>query len=150
MKYACVSTWEHLINRVIKRVRYVILTIEDLRHDINGPKVFSKLDLANGFHQLELHADSRGITTFSTHAGLGRFRRLNFGTNSAPEIFYEELRKLLVGIKGVRNIHDDILVTGVDTQYHYYITELCLRPSSDFGRQASHLRVVSVCLSSLN
>jgi hypothetical protein len=46
----------------------------------------------------------------------GRFRRLNFGTNSVPEIFHEELRKLLVGIKGVRNIHDDILVTGVDTQ----------------------------------
>ena len=106
-------------NRAIKRVRHVIPTIEDLRHDINGAKVFSKLDLANGFHQLELHEDSRGITTFSTHAGLRRFRRLNFGTNSAPEIFHEELRKLLVGIKGVRNIHDDILVTGVDTQDHY-------------------------------
>ncbi|CAB3999152.1 Hypothetical predicted protein [Paramuricea clavata] len=91
----------------------------DLHHDINGARVFSKLDLANGFHQLELHEDSRGITTFSTHAGPRRFRRLNFGTNSAPEIFHEELRKLLVGIKGVRNIHDDILVTGVDTQDHY-------------------------------
>ena len=66
-------------NRAIKRVRHVIPTIEDLRHDVNGAKVFSKLDLAKGFHQLELHEDSRGITTFSTHAGLRRFRRLNFG-----------------------------------------------------------------------
>ncbi|XP_028418120.1 uncharacterized protein K02A2.6-like [Dendronephthya gigantea] len=106
-------------NRAIKRVRHVIPTIEDLRHDVNGAKVFSKLDLANGFHQLELHEDSRGVTTFSTHVGLRRFRRLNFGTNSAPEIFHEELRKLLTGIKGVRNIHDDILVTGVDIQDHY-------------------------------
>jgi len=106
-------------NRAIKRVRHVIPTFEDLRHDVNGAKVFSKLDLANGFHQLELHEDSRGITTFSTHAGLRRFRRLNFGTNSAPEIFHEELRKLLVGIKGVCNIHDGILVTGVDNQDHY-------------------------------
>ena len=105
-------------NRAIKRVRHVIPTIEDLRHDVNGAKVFSKLDLAKGFHQLELHEDSRGITTFSTHVGLRRFRRLNFGTNSAPEIFHEELRKLLVGIKGVRNIHDDILVTGTDDQDH--------------------------------
>ena len=105
-------------NRAIKRVRHVIPTIEDLRHDVNGAKVFSKLDLAKGFHQLELHEDSRGITTFSTHVGLRRFRRLNFGTNSAPEIFHEELRKLLVGIKGVRNIHDDILVAGTDDQDH--------------------------------
>ena len=105
-------------NHAIKRARHVIPTIEDLRHDVNGAKVFSKLDLAKGFHQLELHEDSRGITTFSTHVGLRRFCHLNFGTNSAPEIFHEELRKLLVGIKGVRNIHDDILVTGTDDQDH--------------------------------
>ena len=105
-------------NRAIKRVRHVIPTIEDLRQDVNGAKVVPKLDLAKGFHQLELHEDSRGITTFSTHVGLRRFRHLNFGTNSAPEIFHEELRKLLVGIKGVRNIHDDILVTGTDDQDH--------------------------------
>lgn len=55
-------------NRAIKRVRHVIPTVEELRHDINGATVFSKLDLANGFHQLELHEDSRGITTFSTHS----------------------------------------------------------------------------------
>ena len=114
-------------NRAIKRV------IEDLRHDVNGVKVFSKLDLAKGFHQLELHEDSRGTTTFSTHVGLRRFRRLNFGTNSAPEIFHEELRKLLVGIKGVRNI----MITLWSQDMMIKITlELCLRRSSDSGRLA--------------
>ena len=32
-------------NRAIKRVRHVIPTVEELRHDMNGMKVFSKLDL---------------------------------------------------------------------------------------------------------
>jgi hypothetical protein len=66
--------------------------VEELRHDLNGAKIFSKLD---GFHQLELDEESKGITTFSNHVGLRRYCRLNFGTNSAPEIFHEELRKKL-------------------------------------------------------
>ena len=37
-----------------------------------GAKYFSKLDLAQAYHQLELHEDSRYITTFSTHIGLFR------------------------------------------------------------------------------
>ena len=79
---------------------------------MNGAKYFSKMDLSKGYHQLELDENSRSITTFSTHAGLARFCRLNFGTSSATEIFHEEIRKLLQGIRGVVNIHDDILVTG--------------------------------------
>ena len=105
-------------NRAIKRIRHVIPTVDELRHDISGAKVFSKLDLNHGFHQLELDEDSRDITTSSTHVGLFRYCRLNFGTNSAPAIFHEKLRKKLEGILGVRNIHDDILVTGKNVEDH--------------------------------
>ena len=105
-------------NRAIKRIRHVIPTVDELRHDVNGAKVFSKLDLNHGFHQLELDEDSRDITTFSAYVGLFRYCRLNFGSNSAPEIFHEELRKKLKGIPGVRNIHDDILVTGKNVEDH--------------------------------
>ena len=41
----------------------------------------------SGYHQLELDEESRDLTTFVTHKGLKRFTRLNFGTNSASEIF---------------------------------------------------------------
>ena len=76
------------------------------------------MDLSKGYHQLELAEESRSITTFSTHAGLARFCRLNFGTSSATEIFHEEIRKLLHGVKGAVNIHDDILVTGRTPEEH--------------------------------
>mgnify|MGYP000488501475 CR=1 FL=1 len=87
----CVDMVEH--NRAIRRVRHVIPTVDELRHDVNGAKIFSKLDLNHGFHQLELDKISRDITTMSTHVGLFRYCILNFGTNSAPEIFHEELRE---------------------------------------------------------
>ena len=106
-------------NQAIKRTRHVIPTVEELRYDLNGAKIFSKLDLTNGFHQLELDEVSRSIMTFSTHIGLRRYCRLNFGTNSAPEIFHKELKRKLEGITGVKKIHEDILVYGVDEKDHY-------------------------------
>ena len=39
-------------------------TLDEVVHDLNGAKVFSKLDLNQGYHQLVLHPDSRHITTF--------------------------------------------------------------------------------------
>ena len=65
-----------LPNRAIQRERHITPTVDDLIHDLNGSRVFSKLDLKSGYHQLELHPESRYITTFSTHKGLRRYTRL--------------------------------------------------------------------------
>ena len=74
--------------------------------DLNGATVFSKIDLNQGYHQLELAKDSRSITTFATHIGLFRYKRLSFGINSAAEIFQKSIEEVLQGIEGVRNISD--------------------------------------------
>lgn len=76
-----------LPNTAILQERHITPTIDDLIHDLNGAAVFSKLDLKAGYHQLELDADSRYITTFTTHTGLWRYNRLNFGLSSAAEVF---------------------------------------------------------------
>ncbi|KAK3105898.1 hypothetical protein FSP39_008092 [Pinctada imbricata] len=105
-------------NKAIKRERHLTPTIDDLIMDLNGAKVFSKLDLRNGFHQLELEPESRYVTTFSTHVGLWRYKRLNFGISAAPEIFQNEIRQALQGLRGVRNLSDDIIVFGSDQKTH--------------------------------
>ena len=118
-------------NKAIKRVRNVILTVEELQHEMKGMTVFSKLD-----HQLELDEESRHITKFSSHKGLARYCRLNFGTNSAPEVFHEELRKKLATVNGVRNIHNDILVAGVDDKDHLRALRDTLKVIRDNGLTA--------------
>ncbi|KAJ8346728.1 hypothetical protein SKAU_G00281290 [Synaphobranchus kaupii] len=102
----------HLPNLAIQRERPITPTIDDLIHDLNGAVVFSKLELNAGYHQLELHPDSRYITTFTTHTGLWRYTRLNFGISSAAEVFQNTIQQMLEGIPNVRNISDDILVYG--------------------------------------
>lgn len=53
---------------------------------------FSHLDMNDGYMQLELAKESRKMTTFYTHRGFKRFKRLHFGVNSAAEILSEEVR----------------------------------------------------------
>lgn len=99
-------------NQAIERERHPVPTVEDLIVDLNGSTVFSKIDLNQGYHQLELEENSRGITTFATHIGLFRYKRLTFGVNSAAEIFQKSIEEVLQGVEGARNISDDIIVFG--------------------------------------
>ena len=56
--------------------------------------------------------ESRYITTFATHKGLWRYTRLNFGTNSASEIFQKIIQDQLRNVPGALNISDDVIVFG--------------------------------------
>ena len=81
-------------------------------------QLFSKLDLNQGYNQLELDEDSRYITTFATYVGLRQVTRLNFGICSAAEVFQEAVRQALAGLQGVLNLSDDLMVFGVDQTTH--------------------------------
>lgn len=105
-------------NQAIKRTRHIMPTIDDILMRLNGATVFSKLDLNKGYHQLELDEDSRNMTTFSTHVGLRRYKRLNFGVTSAAEIFQNHIAEMLSDIDCSMNTSDDILVYGQTQEQH--------------------------------
>ena len=70
-------------NEAITRIRHPIPTVDDISFKLNGATHFSKLDLSQAYHQLELDEASRYITTFSTNFGLFRYKRSNYGTNAS-------------------------------------------------------------------
>lgn len=78
-------------NEAIVRGRHPMPTVDEI---LQGSKIFSKLDLKWGYHQLELSPKSREITTFATHTGLYRYKRLLFGVCSASEQ-YTNMKYLL-------------------------------------------------------
>ena len=99
-------------NKAINRERHPSPTVDDLVHNLNGATVFTKLDLRQGYHQVPLLPESRYITTFTTHKGLRRYTRLNFGTNSASEMFQNIISEQIRDIPGTINISDDVIVFG--------------------------------------
>ena len=76
------------------------------------------LTLSGDTTSLNFPKGSREITTFATHCGLFRYKRLLFGVNSASEQYQYEIQTALAGIEGQENISDDIIVHGKDQKEH--------------------------------
>lgn len=53
-------------NQAIQREHYPLPMIDTLLNKLRGSTYFSKLDITSAFHHIELHPESRGITTFMT------------------------------------------------------------------------------------
>ena len=108
-------------NQAIKRERHPILTVEEIVQEMSGACHFSKLDLRSGYHQLELDAASREITTFSTPFGPRRHKRLTLAVTSAAEHHQQTLeRKVFYDVQYVRNISDNVIIWGKSQREHVF------------------------------
>ena len=58
--------------------------------------IFSKVDLNQGYYQIELDEESRNLTKFACSKGIFRYLRLVFGVSSALEHFQILLSQLFV------------------------------------------------------
>ena len=106
-------------NTAIIRNYYPIPTLDEILYEVNGAKIFSKLDLAQGYHQIVLDEKSRDITTFSTPQGLFRYKRLIFGAKNAFEDFQKIVETNIThDINGVFNISDNIIAHATTQNEH--------------------------------
>lgn len=85
---------------------------------LDGCKFFSKIDLAQAFHQLELSPPSREITTFVSPSAYYHYKRLMFGMNCAAEIFQREIEQVLQGLPGTKVFNDEVLVYATSKEEH--------------------------------
>jgi hypothetical protein len=58
------------LNEVTIKNKYPLPKIEDLFNQLNGAKVFSKIDLRTGYHQLKVRESDIPKTAFTTRYGL--------------------------------------------------------------------------------
>ena len=75
---------------------------------MHGAKIFAKLDMKEAYTQIVLEENSRNITSFNTHEGVYRNKRLVYGINNAFEIFQKTMEQSFGEIRGVKLISDDI------------------------------------------
>ena len=99
-----------ILNTAIERETHPIPTLETIIDDMNGSKVFSKIDMKEAYTQIVLDEESRKITNFHTAGGIKRFKRLCYGINNAFEIFQRALDDSIGNIPNVKCISDDILI----------------------------------------
>jgi hypothetical protein len=91
--------------------KYPLPRIEDLFDQIRGGKVFSKIDLRSGYHQLKIRPSDIPKTAFTTRYGLYEYTVMSFGLTNAPAYFMYLMNKIFMEYldKFVVVFIDDIL-----------------------------------------
>jgi hypothetical protein len=115
------------LNEVTIKNKYPLPKIEDLFDQLNGAKVFSKIDLRMGYHQLKVRESNIPKTAFTTRYGLFEYTIMSFGLTNAPAYFMNLMNKVFM------KFLDKFVVVFIDDILDYSKTE---------EEHTEHLRLV--------
>jgi hypothetical protein len=114
------------LNVITVKKKYPLPHINILFDELAGAKVFSKINLHSGYHQIKIRPEDVSKTALSTKYGLYEYLVMSFGLTNAPahfmylmnSVFMPELDKFAMVFI------DDILIYSKSEEEH--VRHLCI------------------------
>jgi hypothetical protein len=108
------------LNKVTVKNKYPLPRIGDLFDQLKDAKIFSKIDLRYGYHQVRIKDEDISKTTFRTRYGHYEFTVVPFGLTNAPAVFMCLMNGMFINYLDMFVIVflDDILVYSKTEEEH--------------------------------
>jgi hypothetical protein len=113
--------------------KYLLPRIEDLFDRMRDARIFSKIELRSGYHQVKIRPSDIPKTAFSTRYGLYEFTVMSFGLTNAPAYFMNLMNKMFMEYldKLVVVFIEDILIYSKSESDHEEHLRLVLQKLRD-------------------
>lgn len=105
------------LNKQTQDHPYPMPNLDDELSGLSEGKIFTTLDLSNGYLQIPLSEQAKEKTSFVTQEHIMKFERMPFGLKTAPATFWKLMYKVFKDLKhkGIVNYYlDDIIITATD------------------------------------
>lgn len=126
------------INKKIIKERFPLPLIEDQIDRLKEAKIFTSLDLKNGFLHVDVHKDSQKYTSFVTPQGQFEFMKMPFGLCTAPSVFQRFVNDIFydyINDGTVLAYLDDLILPAKTEEEALKKIEKVLRRAEEFGLQ---------------
>ena len=119
VKWRIVCDYRNINSKTIDD-RYPIPNINDILDRLGRAQYFSTLDLASGFHQIEIEEKSIEKTAFNVNNGHYEYLRMPFGLKNAPSTFQRVMDEILKDLQNkICMVYmDDIIIFSTGLQEH--------------------------------
>ena len=117
------------LNEVTIKNKYPLPRIDDLFDQLNRAKVFSKIDLRLGYHQIKIRKEDIPKTAFRTRYGSYEYTVMSFGLTNAPSTFMQLMNSIFMEYldKFIVVFIDDILIFSETHEEHGHHIQLVLQ-----------------------
>ncbi|GFY48696.1 hypothetical protein TNIN_414301 [Trichonephila inaurata madagascariensis] len=124
------------LNYKLIKDNYHLPLIDDILDCLQNVRIFTTLDLKNGFFHVAVNEKSHTFTTFVAHKGQYQFRRMPFGLSTCPSTFMRYINAIfrqLVSKSIFLPYMDDVFIPAANESEALEYLKIVLEVACDYG-----------------